>query len=210
MREMLGLRTSSGPRWRPRGLPGPDRREERPKRFHLRTCHPTRMSSRTPAKKWKGEGAIHPPLESRGFLALFCNCLLVQLPLRLAGTDLGRRDRRPSPIVPQSHGIPIVQTAKAMLCHRLVSHTLRKTCLFSRSSCPQLVQCFAIRAPPVCSSPASNCLPPFNSNLQEATYGRGCQSYRSVSYANLLICCRWCTACQDDGWLKFNHRGERA
>ena len=30
------------------------------------------MSSRPAAKKWHGEGAIHPPLESRGFLALFC------------------------------------------------------------------------------------------------------------------------------------------
>ena len=34
------------------------------------------MSSRPPANKWKGEGAFHPPLESRGSLALFCKQML--------------------------------------------------------------------------------------------------------------------------------------
>jgi hypothetical protein len=69
MREILRLRTAYRLTLTPDGPARPDGREECPKGFHLRNCHPTRMSSRIPAKKWKGEGIIHPPLESRGFLA---------------------------------------------------------------------------------------------------------------------------------------------
>ena len=60
----------TGSRGRLRGLPGC--RVERPKRVPVRTGSPPRRSSRPPANKGNGEGAMHPPLESRGFLALFC------------------------------------------------------------------------------------------------------------------------------------------
>ena len=68
MQEILRLRTAYWLTLTPDGPARPDWREERPKRFHLRTCHPPRMSSRTPAKKWKGEGPFIPRLKAGAFL----------------------------------------------------------------------------------------------------------------------------------------------
>jgi hypothetical protein len=78
-REMLGLRMRQPAALAPEGPAQPHRREERPKRLRLRTCHPTRSSSRVRVGNGNGMGdaspagdrAIHPPRESRGMSGPF-------------------------------------------------------------------------------------------------------------------------------------------